>query len=110
MNKIKFSDIKNYFPVRVPYPYTRGTPDIVIYVKDYDGEPGEAQAGREYFKKRFARLAQKANQKEREIYIQYVLFPHRGGVLLALCSILTVRIKHHDRYRYQHVASSHGCS
>ncbi|KAI0719072.1 heterotrimeric G protein alpha subunit 4 [Cerioporus squamosus] len=37
--------------------------------KDYDGEPGDAKAGREYFKKRFARLAQKANAKEREIYI-----------------------------------------
>ncbi|KAI0078538.1 heterotrimeric G protein alpha subunit 4 [Panus rudis PR-1116 ss-1] len=48
--KIEHSDIKNFFP-------------------DYDGEPGDARAGREYFKKRFARLAQKANQKEREIYI-----------------------------------------
>ena len=40
--------------------------------QDYDGEKGDAEAGREYFKKRFARLAQKANAKEREIYIQYV--------------------------------------
>ncbi|EKM60638.1 uncharacterized protein PHACADRAFT_85182 [Phanerochaete carnosa HHB-10118-sp] len=49
-NKIRYSDINNYFP-------------------DYDGESGDPQAGQEYFKKRFARLAQKANQKEREIYI-----------------------------------------
>ncbi|KAK7688009.1 hypothetical protein QCA50_008379 [Cerrena zonata] len=48
--KIEHSDIKTFFP-------------------DYDGEAGDARSGREYFKKRFARLAQKANQKEREIYI-----------------------------------------
>lgn len=54
-------------------------------MQDYDGEPGDAKAGREYFKKRFARLAQKANQKEREIYIQYVL------ALLLFLVILCVR-------------------
>ena len=43
--------------------------------QDYDGEPADAKAGREYFRKRFARLAQKANAKEREIYIQYVKSP-----------------------------------
>ncbi|CDO70956.1 hypothetical protein BN946_scf184829.g65 [Trametes cinnabarina] len=48
--KVQHSDIKNFFP-------------------DFDGEPGDAKAGREYFRKRFARLAQKANAKEREIYI-----------------------------------------
>ncbi|TFK28427.1 heterotrimeric G-protein alpha subunit, GPA2-like protein [Coprinopsis marcescibilis] len=49
--KVAQSDIKNFFP-------------------DYDGEPGDARAGREYFKKRFAKLAQKAGRsKEREIYI-----------------------------------------
>jgi len=49
--KIRHSDIKTFFP-------------------DYDGEPGDANAGRDYFKKRFARLAQKAGRsKEREIYI-----------------------------------------
>jgi len=48
--KIMHSDIKNFFP-------------------DYDGEIRDARQGRDYFKKRFARLAQKANQKEREIYI-----------------------------------------
>ena len=41
--------------------------------QDYDGEAGDIKAGRDYFKKRFARLAQKAGRsKEREIYIQYV--------------------------------------
>ncbi|KAI0344010.1 heterotrimeric G protein alpha subunit 4 [Trametopsis cervina] len=54
--KIEHSDIKNFFP-------------------DFDGEPADARAGRDYFRKRFARLAQKANQKEREIYI------HPNGVL-----------------------------
>ncbi|KAI0932808.1 hypothetical protein AcW1_000176 [Taiwanofungus camphoratus] len=48
--KVEHSDIKNFFP-------------------DYDGPSGDVREGREYFKKRFARLAQKANQKEREIYI-----------------------------------------
>ncbi|GBE78577.1 Guanine nucleotide-binding protein alpha-2 subunit [Sparassis crispa] len=48
--KVKHSDIKNFFP-------------------DFDGEPGDAHAGRDYFKKRFAKLAQKANAREREIYI-----------------------------------------
>jgi len=49
--KIPNSDIKNFFP-------------------DYDGESGDVKAGREYFKKRFGRLAQKADKtKEREIYI-----------------------------------------
>jgi len=49
--KIPNSDIKNFFP-------------------DYDGPPADVKAGRDYFKKRFGRLAQKAGrQKEREIYI-----------------------------------------
>ncbi|KAF8907722.1 heterotrimeric G-protein alpha subunit, GPA2-like protein [Gymnopilus junonius] len=49
--KVPTSDIKNFFP-------------------DYDGEPGDIRAGRDYFKRRFARLAQKAGRsKEREIYI-----------------------------------------
>ncbi|KZT09053.1 heterotrimeric G protein alpha subunit 4 [Laetiporus sulphureus 93-53] len=48
--KVEHSNIKNFFP-------------------DYEGQPGDASAGRDYFKKRFARLAQKANQKEREVYI-----------------------------------------
>ncbi|KAF8206795.1 guanine nucleotide binding protein, alpha subunit [Mycena galopus ATCC 62051] len=49
--KIKSSDIKSFFP-------------------DFDGEPGSALAGRDYFKKRFGRLAQKAGRaKERDIYI-----------------------------------------
>ncbi|ETW87715.1 hypothetical protein HETIRDRAFT_378879 [Heterobasidion irregulare TC 32-1] len=49
--KVQHSDIKSFFP-------------------DYDGEAADARAGRDYFKKRFARLAQKAGRsKEREIYI-----------------------------------------
>ena len=49
--KIPTSDIRNFFP-------------------DFDGEPGDVRAGREYFKRRFAKLAQKAGRsKEREIYI-----------------------------------------
>jgi len=49
--KIPTSDIKNFFP-------------------DFDGESGDIRAGRDYFKRRFAKLAQKAGRsKEREIYI-----------------------------------------
>jgi len=49
--KIPTSDIKNFFP-------------------DFEGESGDIRAGRDYFKRRFARLAQKAGRsKEREIYI-----------------------------------------
>lgn len=41
--------------------------------QDFEGPTGDVKAGREYFKKRFAKLAVKAGrQKEREIYIQYV--------------------------------------
>ncbi|KAJ6605466.1 heterotrimeric G-protein alpha subunit, GPA2-like protein [Mycena vulgaris] len=49
--KIKTSDIRSFFP-------------------DFEGEAGSALAGRDYFRKRFGRLAQKAGRaKEREIYI-----------------------------------------
>lgn len=49
--KIPTSDIKNFFP-------------------DFEGEPGDIRAGRDYFKRRFGKLAQKAGRsKEREIYI-----------------------------------------
>ncbi|KAF7313272.1 Heterotrimeric G-protein alpha subunit 4 [Mycena kentingensis (nom. inval.)] len=49
--KIKSSHIRTFFP-------------------DYDGEPGSATAGRDYFKRRFSRLSHKAGRaKEREIYI-----------------------------------------
>ncbi|PBK68546.1 heterotrimeric G-protein alpha subunit, GPA2-like protein [Armillaria solidipes] len=49
--KIPHSDIKNFFP-------------------DFDGEPGDVRAGRDYFKRRFSKLATKAGRhKEREIYI-----------------------------------------
>ncbi|KAG8220199.1 guanine nucleotide binding protein, alpha subunit [Butyriboletus roseoflavus] len=61
--KITHSDIKNFFP-------------------DYEGEPGDAKAGRDYFRKRFARLAQKAGRsKEREIYVQCVRMRVRMLVL-----------------------------
>ncbi|KAF9009128.1 heterotrimeric G-protein alpha subunit, GPA2-like protein [Hymenopellis radicata] len=49
--KIPNSDIKNFFP-------------------DFDGEAGDVRAGRDYFKRRFAKLATRAGRlKEREIYI-----------------------------------------
>jgi len=48
--KVQHSPIKNFFP-------------------DYEGEPGDPRAGRDYFRRQFSRLAQKANAKEREVYI-----------------------------------------
>ena len=43
------------------------------HFQDFEGEAGDAKAGRDYFRKRFSRLAQKAGRsKEREIYIQCV--------------------------------------
>ncbi|KAF7783414.1 hypothetical protein Agabi119p4_1438 [Agaricus bisporus var. burnettii] len=49
--KVPSSNIKSFFP-------------------DFDGEPRDIRAGRDYFKRRFAKLAQKAGRsKEREIYI-----------------------------------------
>lgn len=50
-HKIAHSDIKTFFP-------------------DFDGVQGDAIAGRDYFKKCFSRLAQKAGRsKERELYV-----------------------------------------
>ncbi|KAJ7242267.1 G-protein alpha subunit-domain-containing protein [Mycena rebaudengoi] len=71
--KIKTSDIKNFFPseagyigshwVTLVYPW----PTLVDEGIDFDGEAGSAHAGRDYFKKRFKQLAQKAGRtKERE--------------------------------------------
>ena len=77
--------------------------------QDYEGESGDAQAGCEYFKKRFARLAQKANAKEREIYIQCVI-PHRSHVPPPLRTLLlTCAPKRDNGNGYCHAAGSHGC-
>ncbi|KAF7300818.1 Heterotrimeric G-protein alpha subunit 4 [Mycena kentingensis (nom. inval.)] len=50
------------------------TSPIRPFFPDFDGEPGNAVAGREYFKKRFGRLAIKAGRvngkgRDREVYI-----------------------------------------
>ncbi|KAL5535027.1 hypothetical protein ACEPAF_3118 [Sanghuangporus sanghuang] len=51
--KIKNSDIKNHFP-------------------DYEGEPGDAIQGRDYFRSRFTKLSRKSGQaREREIYVHF---------------------------------------
>lgn len=50
--KIQHSDIRHVFP-------------------DYEGEPQNVEQGKDYFRKRFLRLAQKSSRtKEREIYVQ----------------------------------------
>ncbi|KDQ17576.1 hypothetical protein BOTBODRAFT_105257 [Botryobasidium botryosum FD-172 SS1] len=52
-DKVRHSDIKTHFP-------------------DYEGKPGSASEGRDYFKRRFLKLSAKSNRvKEREIYTHY---------------------------------------
>jgi len=47
-----------------------GTSDIRNNFPDYEGTPGDYEQGRDYFKKRFIRLSQKAGRpKEREVYV-----------------------------------------
>ncbi|KAK0482796.1 guanine nucleotide binding protein, alpha subunit, partial [Armillaria novae-zelandiae] len=66
--KIPHSNIKNFFPVRDVLP--RVLKLSLINHWDFDGEPGDVRAGRDYFKRRFSKLATKAGRlKEREIYI-----------------------------------------
>ena len=78
--RVPVSDIKNFFPVRKCLLIIWDSKLILIRVgirsrKDYDGEPGDIRAGKDYFRRRFTKLAQKAGRaKEREIYIQCV--PH----------------------------------
>lgn len=69
--KVMHSDIRNFFPVCALPIHVCGR--VLSCPQDYDGPTADPTAGRDYFKKRFARLAQKANQKEREVYIQCVV-------------------------------------
>ncbi|KAG8835769.1 hypothetical protein FRC17_001163 [Serendipita sp. 399] len=47
--------------------------DIKAVFPDFDGKPKDVMEGREYFRKRFLRLAQKSSRtREREIYVQFV--------------------------------------
>ena len=71
------------------------------FSKDYEGEPGNAIQGRDYFRSRFTKLSRKSGQaREREIYVQYVLdydHPrrpspescHNPDILLANLSLFT---------------------
>ena len=83
--KVQHSPIKNFFPVSRAFVLNTPGDRLTFVVQDYDGEPGDSRAGRDYFKRRFARLAQKANAKEREIYIQLVsLILNNPAVLISL--------------------------
>lgn len=98
--KILHSDIKNFF--LVSHLSMTGL-SILRLNQDYEGEPGDAKAGRDYFKRRFTRLAHKAGRsKEREIYIQYVT------IILFEWAVINYR-KCNDCDRYGDVASSNGC-
>lgn len=73
-------------------------------LQDYEGPPANAREGREYFKRRFARLAQKAGRsKEREIYIQYVPLVSRFGSLS-----ITIVFKYYYGDGHGSVESGHG--
>lgn len=46
-------------------------------IQDYDGPPGDAEAGLHYFRNRFACIYERstpAEAQDRELYIQLVLF------------------------------------
>ncbi|EJT99100.1 heterotrimeric G protein alpha subunit 4 [Dacryopinax primogenitus] len=48
------------------------TSPIKTFFADYEGPDGDAEAGKEYFKKRFVKLSVKSNRvKEREIYTHF---------------------------------------
>ncbi|KAJ7609486.1 heterotrimeric G-protein alpha subunit, GPA2-like protein [Roridomyces roridus] len=72
--KIMTSDIRNFFP-------------------DFDGETHSAHAGREYFKKRFGRLAQKAGRaKEREIYIHITTATDTENLRVIMAAIRNIML------------------
>ena len=100
--KIKHSNIKYGFLVRL----TRITQTLPVDdLKDYEGQPGDVAAGREYFKKRFMRLSAKANRiNEREIYTQYAL------VWLPMAFAVLILFKFYQCDGHRAAESSHGCS
>jgi guanine nucleotide-binding protein subunit alpha len=73
--KVQHSPIKNFFP-------------------DYEGEPGDPRAGRDYFKRRFARLAQKANAKEREIYIHITTATDTAMLRVVMAAVEDIILRH----------------
>lgn len=63
---------------------------LLNILQDYEGEAGDAKAGRDYFRRRFTRLAHKAGRsKEREIYIQYAFFLFPEDIALTRESVTT---------------------
>ena len=106
--RIKHSDVKNFFPVRSIAAILCAAVHSLC-AQDYDGEPGDAEAGKSYFKKRFARLAQKANQKEREIYIQCVPLRLRLAPAAAGMEADCLRpFKHYNSDGYCYATSRNG--
>ncbi|KAG6865042.1 hypothetical protein C0991_005535 [Blastosporella zonata] len=79
------------------------TSNIKSFFPDFEGEAGDIRAGRDYFKRRFAKLAQKAGRsKDREIYIQYV------SLKLLLLTIDRSLSKHYNSYRYCYASGRDG--
>ncbi|KAG6826267.1 hypothetical protein H0H92_000505 [Tricholoma furcatifolium] len=69
LRKILFLNKSDLFEEKIP------SSDIKTFFPDFDGPPRDARAGEDYFKRKFAKIAQTENQlKTREIYIQCVLF------------------------------------
>ena len=73
--KIQTSHIKTFFPASDIALPPSSQPFSFTPNQDFDGEKCDAEAGRLYFKKAFARLALKTRSgaKEREVYIVYVI-------------------------------------
>ena len=66
--KIVSSDIRTNFPVSRICSFTLVH---LRFPQDFEGAAGDYEQGRDYFKKRFVRLSQKAGRpKEREVYVQ----------------------------------------
>jgi len=74
------------------------TSDIKTFFPDFDGESGDPKAGREYFKKRFGRLAQKAGRsKEREIYIHITTATDTAMLRVVMAAVEDTIISNHIR-------------
>lgn len=70
-DKVQHSDIKAVFPDYEGFLHLSDFCDTRSLTNIYSGKAKDVTEGREYFRKRFLRLAQKSSRtREREIYVQ----------------------------------------
>ncbi|KAJ7501230.1 G-protein alpha subunit-domain-containing protein [Mycena galericulata] len=70
------------------------TSDIRTFFPDFDGEPRNADQGRDYFKRRFVRLSQKTERvKEREIYIHTTATTDTDLLRVLTCTIEDIHLR-----------------